>query len=805
MPAQSTLHLSNAQIPENADWVTPIGQLTWPDGPSPDSVEYTLLDTADAAYFSLQGNTLYAHYSFDYEERPEYTVYLRAGSPGLSSVTTPFTIQVVDLVGKYDTDGLADTDLAAKYPQVEVGDYLIFNANNLRHIYKDQTLTDSIHYPNKILIKAGNYDLIHLRLSSVRGESARNRVPITNFLGQVRTRVFRIYDGRYWRLTGQYDPLKRIGSPWFRGCRQREETVNFGFSRGTYGIWIRNGWISEEGNSNLSVEDAASHFEIDHLEISDGGFAGALIKEENGEQPMDSVHLHHLYIHDIGSEGIYLGSTQPDPQHQFNDLLVEHCAILRTGGEALQLEQLGRRCVVRNNVLWGAMDWLSPFQRYQDNTAQFSVRAGGLTFVNNILIGAGEKFFNVSNKPLPGAVPTGDSILVQNNLAWACRGPFGVYQFEQTDGVTPWVWSDNYWGHFQYDYDRVYIDHHATADQVFSIASDDIVVTLRGNIYDDSRGRIGGAYAGSNAHFKRQDNRQDTLYPPEFIQLLGQSPDHNFLLWSRWTAEIGESPGFTDYRTRKGEPAWYSVGEIVQYWHGGDSRFYRCLQDHHGQEPPPQGNAYWALLHWVKPNGDTTYYPPDDVRLQYGSFYQQKGMGIGADQEPCGADDHLQDAQLAPGNYVSSGTLRTSGQTISEGWVVLSGAEVILEPGFRVLPGHHLRVMAQPCRLGAATRQSVVPQFAAPARRKGKIQLRVFPNPVRHQLTLHWTLPKATELTCAVYAASGQQVAIPFRERFFPKGDHQWIWPLSFLPAGNYIFSLWGSGYQEVAQVQVLR
>jgi hypothetical protein len=83
-----------------------------------------------------------------------------------------------------------------------------------------------------------------------------------------------------------------------------------------------------------------SDFEISYVEITDTGFAGLVVKTDNNqnlpcspadgelcssmtEYNMRNVKIHDLYIHDVLSEGMYLGSTQNSAaQHSFENLSV---------------------------------------------------------------------------------------------------------------------------------------------------------------------------------------------------------------------------------------------------------------------------------------------------------------------------------------------------------------------------------------------------------------------------------------------------------------------------------------------------
>ena len=85
-------------------------------------------------------------------------------------------------------------------------------------------------------------------------------------------------------------------------------------------------------------------------------------------------------IHDADGEGIYLGSTQTDPQHQFRGLHIYDNVIARSGLNTLQVGQLSSDVLVEHNVLiMGAINWKNPFQKFQDGAVQISARRGGAT------------------------------------------------------------------------------------------------------------------------------------------------------------------------------------------------------------------------------------------------------------------------------------------------------------------------------------------------------------------------------------------------------------------------------------------
>ena len=617
--AQSLI-LSHESVAENEPLYTLVGALSV-DGSPIENYDINFVSTEqDAQYFEIINNQLYTKKSLDYERKSSYAIEIRAQSKSDSnSLQASFTIGIENITGKFDTNGVADQEVADKYEQVNVGDFILFNSarGNMNH-----TFNDTISYPQKILIKGDDYQGVRLTLNQVKGNSPSERVIITNFLGQIRSKSLSLVGGEYWRTTGRYDPSIGSGSKYFRGCDTNESTVDFGGSHGKFGFWLQNAWENET-SILCYVNGEATGYEVDHMECADGAFAGLMFKQDSGTKDMNNVYIHHMYVHDTGSEGIYLGSTQPDPQHQFNNLLIENCVFLRTGGEAIQLGQLGDNCVIRNNVGWAAFDWLSPFSRYQDKGIQIGTRQGNVTIANNIIMGGGDQAIYAVNHPKSGITPNGQPLMIANNLFWGTRGPLAGYVSSSNDGVTDWTWNHNYFGYFDFDYDRAY--NTTNRSYLLAIQLNTVDVNLTNNFYD-AGGKNLYSRQGS-ATFFVSDNTKQTLAAPEFVNFINESADYPYLLWKRWTARVGEESGFTAPDTKKGEVVTYIPGEVVQYYHSGKTHFYRCLEENTDHEPPEAGDNIWQLMQWAI-DGKTSLIPPDDVRLVPNSDYASEGIGL---------------------------------------------------------------------------------------------------------------------------------------------------------------------------------
>lgn len=629
--APSDILISNNNISENEDLYTFIGELSAIDAnQNSGHLFYLVKDAEDNHFFKIQGDSLFSFFSFNFENQSTYTISIKVKDADNNILIKALSIIVTDLTGKYDQNGIADVDLANKYPQVNVGDYIYFNGVGTNDaIYAQNNGSPSINYPNKVLIRGDHYQAISMNCAQINGNTPNQRVPICNFMGQIYVSGYLFFSGgNFWRLSGAYDPNLGLGSAYYKGCHQNNSTVDFGFSNGNYGIWASREWIDESSNM-IRVSGTATGFEIDHIEISDGGFAGLMLKyDDMNVHSMDDVEVHHLYIHDIGSEGMYIGSTQAEPQHVFNNLHIHHCAVLRTGGEAIQIGQQSGGCLVENNVIWGAFDWLSPFNQWQDNVFQLGARNGGITIRNNILMGAAGNAFSAFSRTKAGITPNGLPITLENNLIWCSRGSTGAYQGGPSDGLTPWVWKDNYAGKFYFDWDRVYTNAVARPHIVsIGIQNSNITATVTGNRFDNTRSSFHSLWGGGTVQVTASNNNQITLDNPQFRYFLEAPDSLNYLKWTRWTANVGEVAAFPSNNTNKGQPVTYTIGDVVQYHVNGRTRFYKCLQNHNLQEPSTNGNAYWELLTWNN-KGNLSYLPPDDVRLDVGSFYYTKNIGL---------------------------------------------------------------------------------------------------------------------------------------------------------------------------------
>jgi predicted esterase len=140
-----------------------------------------------------------------------------------------------------------------------------------------------------------------------------------------------------------------------------------------YGIKIAR--VSQAGAIGLAFVQGTTDFEVSHLEISNVGFAGLMAKSDSLDRTqftMRNVSIHHLYIHDTGGEGIYVGNsayhnTTTNP-HEIHGLKIHDNRIENTGWDGIQVGCATQDVAIyRNRIVgYGAADIDSP-THYQQN------------------------------------------------------------------------------------------------------------------------------------------------------------------------------------------------------------------------------------------------------------------------------------------------------------------------------------------------------------------------------------------------------------------------------------------------------
>lgn len=471
-------------------------------------------------------------------------------------------------------------------------------------------------YPNvdwstldRLYISAGQYGLI--KIGNLPARSANRPLVITNKGGQVRVGgiqwyyVFTLEGGSNWILTGEYDADAQTGDVNFPGHKGN----NYSNTRDRYGILIDDNFNPQYDNSGLTIGGRATDFEVSYVEIRNMGFAGVNMKTNNdGTATMRGVKLHGLYIHDVGSEGFYIGSTQPPPQHPVEDLEIYNCRVLRTGTEALQLGQLGDGTNVHNNVFGpAAIDWKNAFQKYQDNNTQIAVRYGYGEIHNNIFLGAAGNviaFFGQVRDGDPHVA--GDGLTLADNYYSSFRA-VGAYLGKDQDGISVYRFERNYFRGYSWQRPEVYPSD-PEPNFLFNIAMSQNPIVLQDNHFDTPFPNLTNRFAGptgSSGNVTATGNVREAVAPVAFNNS-GFAPDFDYLLLETWTATCGRC---VDPST----PVYYQPGDYVMY----RGVMYRNIS----------GSPVTGTVPGTAPSvWQSLGYPPDDVRLAPTSLYQHLGL-----------------------------------------------------------------------------------------------------------------------------------------------------------------------------------
>jgi len=452
---------------------------------------------------------------------------------------------------------------------------------------------------DRLYIPAGKYRTI--QLGGLPTRSPERPLVITNLGGQVHVGgdaanfVFAINGGSNWVLSGRYDAISKTGDSAFRGHADGA----YAHSQGSYGI-VSDDAFSKAGLSGLSIGGKATDFEVEMLEVTRAEFAGIVAKTDNdGSATMRNVKLHDVYVHDTGSEGIYFGSTQAQPQHSFENLHVYQNRLLRTGTEALQTGQLGSGCEIDHNVLGpGAVRWRSAFQQYQDGNVQFGQRYGSSTFHHNIVIGTGDLFVEFFPTPVAGDPRgTSDSVTFSDNY-FSDTSLSGVYTHAENTGVEI-VFERNVFRGFSFNYAEVYPDTQAPV-QVFGVGSNSPNPhLLQNNSVDAPYPFIKWLFPSVT----QRDNLAQSVPRVKFRDFMLAELDENYRRLEWWTDKATLSP---DQRA-----VTYAAGAFVV--HRG--KLYKAQVENQGKAPDEHAEIWQAL-----PD------PADDVRLTTDSPHGELGL-----------------------------------------------------------------------------------------------------------------------------------------------------------------------------------
>jgi predicted peptidase/lysophospholipase L1-like esterase len=539
-------------------------------------------------------------------------------SSGITTTTTTTTAAPSPSFYRYATSA----DVAA-IPNANLGDYIIDGPNSGGGVLLSGDHPNSTIGPGKkIIIKNGNYDYIYIDATKTTG-TENNPVIITNYGGQVVGPMNII--GSNLKITGRYDAAAKTGHASYPGFDTTGDVLI-----GQFGFYCKQPLgFDAPGATCFSLggpsDPAVNNVEVEYLEAGMGGYAGIMLKNDNGTSDMDNIRIHDCFVHDTaGGEGFYIGSTGGDPQHQFTRLKIYNNLIVRTALNAIQAGQLREDCEIYNNTIIGTcLGWSSAFGPFQDQGIQMSTRRAGAKFYNNLVIGAGENWLNLFLRPKVGLDLIDDTILFENNAFLYNRNTYSVYINSNGDTMSTIEFNNNIFGKHNFIYNEIYPTiWSATAD--FEILCEsynsDITVIATNNLTDQTNTK-GATFVAKSGHLnsatviESNNTVVPTLPAPEFQNFMELPVGFDHTKMELW---VGIVPTSLGSQSTGGQPRVYNTDDYVMY----RGKLYRSLVDNNANHTPPVAtDSWWELVAF---DGGQI---PDNARLSPDGFYNLRSIG----------------------------------------------------------------------------------------------------------------------------------------------------------------------------------
>lgn len=534
-------------------------------------------------------------------------------------------------------------------PFINVGDYLIVGSDSYAEndvwgggIGGFTGLVVPALAPGKKVCTVGYLGVDYITLDMVNNPgTSTTPVIFTNVGGQFCGK-FNRKNFKYVKQTGKYDPVAKTGNVYFQG---HDDPQNWACLHRTYGFYTRGQWSHPEMIlSSLSGDSNGAH--LTYFEIGMGGYSGITIKNDGGTVPMEGVTIDDFYIHDVGGEIIYAGSTQSGDQMPVTGFTIRNGMCVRGGLNGLQIGQMKGTNLMENLVIIGSgFCWNSSFMKFQDQAVQLQPRENGFIFHKNLVPGSAGDFLNWFMQPntAMGDNPQLATVArVEDNLFIDQKGMGGGYitprnGFKGTNEV-----NRNLFGGFGKD-GAAYQAIFRTDSPHYSVlhvedSSGQLIFNASGNKYDNTS-QAGGPLATKNPPtdtsitLNLTGNQQVASHAPlVFSNYFDGLLNNNYAgaeQWidaqcPQWNADNRQGTRFQDLAAGGDIMAVvirrnYAQGDIVRHL----GRFYQSLHSSNiGNQPTGTTDTHWKLL--IFSNGSTM--PPDDLRLAAGSPYAGWGL-----------------------------------------------------------------------------------------------------------------------------------------------------------------------------------
>ncbi|APR74783.1 carbohydrate binding domain protein [Minicystis rosea] len=462
---------------------------------------------------------------------------------------------------------------------------------------------------DRLYIPAGKYK--YMTLGNLPHRDASHPLVITNSGGQVQVGpndagagyIWSVTGGSNWILTGRYDPDSKTGDAAFPGHRCGE----YADSRGKYGFLSDDAFAKGQYlHMGIAVTNA-SDFELEFLEITRSGFAGIRLlnqyKEGDPFLPMNNVRVHDNYVHDTDGEGFYIGWTGTPPSNKMGKLIIYNNRIIRTGNEALQIQNLGDGTEVHHNVVaFAALHWRdNGLGKYQDGNSQVQVREGTVSLHHNVFMGGAGLLLSFFSSP-----ETGDGarqVTFSNNYFADTLSLGGYFNGTSAEGSS-YTLDHNFFRGLDFGY--TVLDPAATDPGVIFSKNTTFTspITFSNNTWEGSRKITYGLDGanGTTGNWTASGNTNGPVTPVAFVQSGYPSgvPTRGL---EAWAPKATVSPGSPDIV--------YQPGALVMY----DAEMYECTKQNTALVPKDHPEAWKKLP-----------LPIDDMRVVSGSPYAEMGV-----------------------------------------------------------------------------------------------------------------------------------------------------------------------------------
>lgn len=491
-------------------------------------------------------------------------------------------------------------------------------------------------YPDaRVFISAGKYfgNVLYIHKDSILATQSHPWY-LVPYGGQVEMFNDFVLGGcwKYFVITGKYDTALKIGSASYQG-----HLKNYAFSQGTYGFYFNNGYKNiDAAGLNFGGVDSTHDGEISFCEGINGGAYFMLLGNPSQSTSIYNYKIHDNYAHDSQAEMWYLLRTQSDPQQEADSFQIYNNRLVRSGLEDDQFGQNGQNNYVHNNVhFMSATNWGSPFDINQAFNNQWFVRKNGNKMEGCIYVGAGEQVSSlILNKPASVTLTT-DTNYIRKSIFFNGRGAKDIFLGAQNTAVFNFVFDSCYLGYRPNTYiaSRIYNgSSNNSVSQPYAILtqqnfSPNITINFRHMRYDSTGGktRLDAAVASTTYS---DTLRVNSLTKLNFVNSgwADNTTIPNLLM--RWIDTIyntfkNEDPGVTG--VNQNSPYTFNLGDYVE--HVG--RFYQSkINGNQGHPPTGVSDSFWTLITWTKPDGTTSYIPPDDLRLPGYDFYAKQNIGL---------------------------------------------------------------------------------------------------------------------------------------------------------------------------------